>query len=277
MELAKETLWNDIAAIRKQSPLVHNITNYVVMNNTANALLAVGASPVMAHAEEEVADMVKIAGALVVNIGTLSPAWVRAMKTAMQAAKQLQKPIILDPVGAGATPYRNRVLQELLQTATPAIIRGNASEIRALAAEENTTKGVDSTDASTAAIQAARYLHQQYGSVICVSGATDIIVSGDTMVHIHNGHPMMARVTGLGCTATAIIGAFAAIHPDYLRATVSATVLMGIAGELAAERAQGPGSLQMHLLDTLHSVGPEAISARVRLELLVNEQTVLSY
>ena len=257
MELNPE---QNLAALRSQSPLVHNITNFVVMNFTANALLAIGASPVMAHAVEEVEDMVSIAGALVVNIGTISPFWVEGMKLAMKKASELGKPIILDPVGAGATPYRNQVLSELFAIASPTIIRGNASEIMALAGSNIQTKGVDSTASSADSVQAAKALSQRYGSVISVSGATDVIVSGEKIAYVDNGVALMTRITGMGCSASAIAGAFAAIESDPFSAAVSAAVTMGICGEIAFKKAQLPGSFQIAFLDALAEISPEKLA-----------------
>ena len=236
--------------------MVHNITNFVVMNFTANALLAAGASPVMAHAAEEVEDMVAIAGALVVNIGTLSPPWVAGMKLAIKRAAELHKPIILDPVGAGATPYRNEVLKELLAIASPTIIRGNASEIMALAGTNIQTKGVDSTVASMDSLEAAKALSRKYGCIVSVSGATDLIVSGERIAYVENGVPLMTRITGMGCSASAIAGAFAAVQADAFEAAVCAAVMMGVCGEMAFQKTQLPGSFQIAFLDALSEVTP---------------------
>jgi hydroxyethylthiazole kinase len=254
-----------LAELRKQGPVVHNITNYVVMNNTANALLAVGASPVMAHAQEEMADMVAIASALVINIGTLSKEWVRSMFLAAEHAAKRGIPIVIDPVGAGATPYRTSTVRELLAAVRPAIIRGNGSEIMATCGERAQTKGVDSGAASNDAVAAAKALHESTGAAVCISGATDYIVSAAGVTQIANGHPMMTRVTGLGCTATAICGAFAAVNRNYGQAAAQAMVVMGIAGEIAAEGAEGPGSLQVRFLDTLYKMDAETIEQRIRL------------
>lgn len=259
-------VWQDIEKIRSAEPLVHNITNYVVMNSTANALLALGASPVMAHAREEVEDMVGIANALVVNIGTLSGTWIESMSVAVRAAAKKGIPIVLDPVGAGATPLRTRTMQNLLNDAGSVIIRGNASEIRALWITGSGTKGVDSTDPVDAALEAGRSLAQQYQSVISISGPADCILSVKHTIRVFNGHPMMPRVTGLGCTASAITGAFAAVNPDPLQAAAHAMVLMGITGEIAAEKAAGPGSMQMQFLDTLYGIKESDIQKRIRME-----------
>ena len=261
-----ESIWADVVQIREQAPLVHNITNYVVMNSTANALLSLGASPVMAHAEEEVEEMVRIARALVINIGTLSPAWVRSMHRAAREARRLGVPIVLDPVGAGATTYRTETAHALIAAATPTIIRGNASEINALVAAEARTKGVDSTAASEAAVEAAAALSQAHGCAVSISGATDYVVEGQRVVRVHNGHPMMPRVTGLGCTASALCGAFLAVNRSPLAAATGAMAVMGIAGELAVERSAGPGSLQASLLDALYNLSREDVARRLRLE-----------
>ena len=262
--LTAEGVWEDAAAIREHGPLVHNITNYVVMNSTANALLAIGASPVMAHAVDEVADMVALAGALVVNIGTLSSAWVEAMHVAMREADRRGTPIVLDPVGAGATEYRTSTAGALIADVTPTIIRGNASEIMAVAEAGATTRGVDTSESSASAAGPAERLAARTGAVVVVTGATDLVVSSSTTLALDNGHPLMARVTGLGCTASALCGAFAAVQPDAVRAAAHATAVTGIVGELAAEQAAGPGTLQLHLLDRLHTLTAEQIADRLR-------------
>ena len=257
--------WQAVEEIRKAAPVVHNITNYVVMNTTANALLAIGASPVMAHAEEEAADMAGIASALVINIGTLSRDWIKAMHKAAGRAVERGIPIVLDPVGVGATAFRTETARELVSAFRPAIIRGNASEIMALCGDQTRTKGVDSSEASHDALSAARSLHAAWGSVVCVSGATDYIIGGAELYQVGNGHPMMTRVTGLGCTATAICGAFAAVGRDSALAAAQALGVMGIAGEMAAEGAEGPGSLQVRFLDALYRLTREDISRRIRM------------
>ncbi len=265
MNINPHTIWEDIQKIRQTTPLIHNITNFVVMNNTANALLALGASPIMAHAIEEVEDLVRISGALVINIGTLSEKWIEAMQKAMLCAKKLNKPIVFDPVGVGATPYRTATTRKLFEIAQPTVIRGNASEVCAILQEEALTKGVDSTQKSEAAVVAAKQLAQTYQSTVVISGAKDFIVNGDQAVKLENGHPLMAKVTGMGCTSTAITGAFLAVNSESLMAAAHAMAVMGIAGEIAAEKAAGPGSLQMHFLDTLYSLKKAEIEDRLKL------------
>jgi len=266
MKVSAEGIWSRVKEIREKAPVIHNITNYVVMNNSANALLAIGASPVMAHAEEEVEDMVSIAGALVINIGTLSRDWIRAMHRAALRAAKINVPVILDPVGAGATAYRTGTARELIKKSPPAVIRGNASEIMALLAEDAKTKGVESTMSSHTAVDIARQLNKTHGSVVCVSGETDYIVSGDDVTKVKNGHPMMTKVTGMGCIATAMCGAFAAVNRSFPEAAAQAMAVMGIAGEIAADNAAGPGSLQVRFYDALYKLSEKDIKHYLRVE-----------
>ena len=261
-------LWQDVERIRAEAPLVHNITNYVVMNNTANALLALGASPVMAHAVEEVEEMVSFARALVLNIGTLSAPWIEAMLKAGRAAQKLGIPVVLDPVGCGATKLRTNTARRLLDEVRPSIIRGNASEIASLANAEGGTKGVDSTRNSEDILELAQALSRNRDCVVAVSGATDLIIKGEVLVRIGNGHPMMTKVTGMGCTVTALTGAFAAVNPSSLWAAAHALALAGIVGEMAVARAQGPGSLQMHFLDLLYTVQEADLNSRLKMDKL---------
>lgn len=269
--LTADSLWADVLAVRQRQPLVHNITNFVVMNYNANALLAMGAAPVMAHAREEVIDMVGIAQALVLNIGTLEPAWIEAMRLALRAARARGIPVVLDPVGAGATPYRNRAVAELLAAGSPSVLRGNASEILSVAGVDAATRGVDSSAASDDAVQTARALAARLGAVVCVSGATDHVLAPDGRhARLSNGHAWMTRVTGVGCSASALIGAFAAVQADAFQATTSAMAYLGVVGEVAAERVQaegrGVGQLQIALLDDLQLLNAETFQARLHLK-----------
>ncbi|SEL01816.1 hydroxyethylthiazole kinase [Parapedobacter koreensis] len=260
----EKRLWNHVLTVRQQSPLVQNITNFVVMNNSANALLAVGASPIMAHAEGELADMARICQSLVINIGTLDDYWFESMLQASATAQRSGKPWVLDPVGVGATLYRDNAISQLLAL-QPTVVRGNASEIMALAKANNkATKGVDSTAASDEALDAARFIRYRYGSVVCISGEVDIVVGEGRPIYIRNGDPLMTRVTGLGCSATAIIGAFVAVVEDVVEAVSAAMALLGISGELAAAESAGPGSLQANLLDKLYNITEEEFAMRIR-------------
>lgn len=266
MKITAVEIYKSMEMIRQKSPIVHNITNYVAMNNTANALLAIGASPVMAHAQEEVEEMVNISSTLVINIGTLSKPWIYSMFKALRQARKNSIPIILDPVGAGATNYRTQTARELINTEPPAIIRGNASEIMALYDDKSKTKGVDSAAVSDAAISIAQKLSETHKCVVCISGATDYIVDKNKILKVKNGHPLMTKVTGLGCTASALCGAFAAVEKSPFAATVKAMAVMGIAGEMAAAVASGPGSLQTHFLDCLYGLSEKDISRRLKIE-----------
>ncbi len=238
------------------------------MEPTANALLALGASPVMAHAVDEMEDMVAIASALVLNIGTLSPPWIEAMELAGQAAVRKGIPTVLDPVGVGASAYRTRTAAALLDTARPAVVRGNASEILTLAGEAGGAKGVDSTAGADEAVQAAAALARgdadRRGPVVSVSGAQDLVTDGHRSVRILNDTPLMARVTGMGCTASAITGAFAAVNTDPFEAAAHAMAVMAVAGEVASERAGGPGTFLGHFHDALHHLAAEEIGDRLR-------------
>ncbi len=257
--ITAQSISADLARVREKSPLVHNITNFVVMNNTANALLALGASPVMAHAVEEVKDMVNIASALVINMGTLNPQWVDGMLEAGKAATAKGIPVVFDPVGVGATLYRNEVAARILAECKPTFIRGNASEIMSLAKENIVTKGVDSSASSDSAIDAAKRLAQETGAVVVISGPEDFITDGIEVLSTKNGSTMMARVTGMGCTATAVLGAFAGVNPNRMEAATHAMAVMGIAGEIAARRSGGPGTMQLHFLDILYNLGEDNI------------------
>jgi len=265
--LEKSTVWQDLQKIRAEAPLVHNITNYVVMNTTANALLVIGASPVMAHAPEEVEEMANLAKALVINIGTLSAAWIDSMMKAGRAARLKGIPIVLDPVGSGATRFRTETAQSLLRTAPPSIIRGNASEIRSLVLADQRTKGVDSVHSSEETIEEAQALSRIVGCVVSVSGRTDLVVDGIRTIRVMNGHPLMSRVTGMGCTATVLTAAFAAVNPSFLEAAANAMALMGIAGEMAAEHSLGPASFETCFLDALYSLQESDIRCRLRMEI----------
>jgi hydroxyethylthiazole kinase len=260
-----EQCFSILDQVRARKPLVHNITNYVVMNNTANALLALGASPAMVHAIEEVEEFVVLSQALVVNIGTLSKAWVKSMHIAADTANGRGIPWVLDPVGAGATAFRTDTATDLALL-RPACIRGNASEIMVLAgATADKTRGVDSTRGSADAVEAARRLAKSTGSIVAVTGAVDYVTDGAQLIALANGHPLMARVTGLGCTATALVGAALAVEKDRLAAVAAGLSFLAIAGEIAAEKSPGPGSLQLHLLDALYQLDAVTLQRRLKI------------
>jgi hydroxyethylthiazole kinase len=247
-----ETFLHDLELIRANGPLVLNITNVVVANSTANALLALGASPLMSHAEEEGGDLVAISNALVINIGTLNQPDIRAMAAAWTAAEAKGIPVVFDPVGAGASGLRTVTSLSLLGGHKPTIIRGNGSEILTLAGESGGAKGVDSTRSTDAALDGAQDLARARGCVVCVSGESDVVTDGSRICRVLGGHPLMPRVTGLGCTATALCAAFAAVNPDPFEATVHGMGAMAVAGAMAGVKADGPGTMQLHFLDSLY-------------------------
>lgn len=257
--ISNEVLSAAIAAVRDKSPLVHNITNYVVMNNSANALLAVGASPVMAHWVSEMEEMTAIAGALVINIGTLDDKWIDGMLAAGKAANRRGIPIVLDPVGAGATSMRTAAALKIIEECHPAIIRGNASEIMALVDASVKSKGVDSNASSADAVDYAKRLASDTGAVVVISGATDYITNGTDVYTVEGGDPIMTSVTGMGCTSTAITGAFAAVVKDSMVAATAAMAVMSLAGERAAGYSKGNGSMQVNFLDELYNLTPDKL------------------
>ena len=266
-EMAKKAAEN-LGRIRERKPLVHNITNYVVMNYTANALLACGASPVMAHAAEEVEEMVSLAGALVLNIGTLSHPWIEAMLKAGKRANALHVPVILDPVGAGATSLRTASAKRLIAEVSIQVIRGNASEILSLAGEKSAsrTKGVDSLHTVDQATEAAVALARELKTTLAITGAVDLITNGEQVCRVWNGHEMMGRVTGTGCTATAMIGAYLAVTPHPLEAATQGLAYFGLAGEKAAIKALSPGSYQIALLDALYEMKEDELKSGAKIK-----------
>jgi hydroxyethylthiazole kinase len=253
--------------IRKNAPLVHNITNFVVMNPTANILLATGASPVMAHSRKEAADMAAMADALVLNIGTLAEKWVEAMLLAAKTANQRGIPVILDPVGAGATAYRTRTVKRILDDVSISVIRGNASEVLSLAVDDVATKGVDSSlSLSDEIAHAAGAIARKHGCIVAISAKKDLITDGNRMFRVANGVPLMTRVTGLGCGLSAVAGAFCAVSGgDLLAAVAAAFGFYGLCGELAFRLSDRPGSFFVAFLDSLYSAG----SAEIRKHLMI--------
>jgi hydroxyethylthiazole kinase len=260
----------DLLAVRGNRPLIHCITNQVSINLVANALLAVGASPVMASAVEEVEQITSRAQALLINTGTITPGTVEAMRLAAGVCADKGIPMVIDPVGAGASSYRRQVLRELLAYASPAVIRANPTEIIALSGKAG-GGGVDSLHKPEEALDAARNLSETWECPVIVSGAVDYVVCEQLNVSIANGSPMMRRVTGIGCAAGAVTAAFAAVCPDRVRAAISATAVIGVAGELAAEKAAGPGSFQVSMLDALYSLDAALLDGNVRLRKVSSE------
>ncbi|WP_105370995.1 hydroxyethylthiazole kinase [Neorhizobium huautlense] len=253
-----------LSAMRQKNPLVQNITNFVAMNIAANVMLAAGASPAMVHAKEEAGDFARIAAALTINIGTLSPYFLSGMKEAAKAASEEGKPWILDPVAHFATPYRSAAVTELLAL-KPTVIRGNASEIMALTGAQSRGQGVDSGDKTEKAEDAAVALARDHACVVAVTGEMDFVTNGSRSVHILGGSDLMPRVTALGCSLTALVGAFVAVRPDRpFDATVAALAMFAVAGEEAALTANGPGSFSPLFLDRLASLSPETLDAKAK-------------
>jgi hydroxyethylthiazole kinase len=251
--------------MREQRPLVHQITNFVVMNETANATLAIGALPVMAHAPEEVAEMATVAGALVLNIGTLTIEWIESMILAGRAANRAGVPVVLDPVGAGATTLRTQSAQRILAEVDVAILRGNAAEIATLAGRAAQIRGVEALDTGDDAGDLAAAAASALGCVVAVTGAVDAVSDRFTTLRVANGDPLLATVTGTGCIASALTGCFAAVnHGDPLAAATEALVALGVAGEDAALVSRGPGSFHVALYDALYALSPDSIDGRAR-------------
>jgi hydroxyethylthiazole kinase len=256
----------DLAAIRERKPLVHQITNYVVMNETANATLALGALPVMAHAVEEVEEMASVAGALVLNIGTLSGHWIEAMLLAGKAANQAGAPVVLDPVGAGATRLRTETAKRILDQVDVAVVRGNAAEVATLAGRSAEIRGVESISAEPGG-ELAQAAAAELGCVASVTGPVDHVSDGERTIAVENGHELLATVTGTGCMSTAITGCYLAVARDRpLEAAAEALVAFGVAGEDAAAGSSGPGTFHVALYDALYNLDPDTLDSRAKVE-----------
>jgi len=256
---------DSLRRLREAKPLIHQITNYVVMNETANATLALGALPVMAHAREEVEEMVAISGALVLNIGTLSPDWVEAMLLAGRAANEHGVPVVLDPVGVGATTYRTETAKRILDEVRVTVLRGNAGEVATLVGVDAEVRGVESIDVGGDPADLARTAGAQLELVASVTGPVDHVSDGETVVTVANGHPLLASITGTGCMSSALTGCFLAVNRDRpLEAAAEALVAFGVAGEDAARDAKGPGSFHVALYDALAALDPVTLDARAR-------------
>jgi len=256
-----------LRTIRERKPLVHNITNYVVMNETANATLALGALPVMAHASEEVEEMARLASALVLNIGTLSPHWIEAMLLAGAAATERRTPIVLDPVGAGATEFRTLTAHRLLDAVGVTVLRGNAGEVATLVGAHAEVRGVESIVAGLEPGELARTAAQRLGVVASVTGPVDHVSDGERVLAVANGHELLSTVTGTGCMSSALTGCFLAAKPNEpVEAAAEALAAFGVAAEDAAAGADGPGTFHARLYDGLYALDPATLDERVRIE-----------
>jgi len=253
-----------LSRIREEKPLIHHITNLVVMNDTANVTLHVGALPVMAHAAEEVAEMTGMAGALVLNSGTLTPAWIESMLIAGRKANELGIPIVLDPVGAGATTLRTETNLRLLDELRIAVVRGNSGEIGALSGAGGVVKGVESVEGVSDPAAVAQIMARERGTVVAISGKRDVVSNGQRTLGVDNGHAWLKTNTGTGCMSTTLVAAFAAVERDYLMAAAGGLACFGLAAELAAGEARGPASFKVALFDRIHNLTPEQLAAGAR-------------
>jgi hydroxyethylthiazole kinase len=266
MIIETERLASALIRLREKRPVVHAITNGVTIGDVANALQAVGARPIMASSSEEVLEITSRADALVLNLGTPDPQRVEAMFQAGRHAKTLNVPVVLDPVGAGASRFRMVALRSYLAEIRFAAIRGNGAEIGVLAGMGGRLRGIDSAGAPADPESAAKNLSRKTGAVVVMSGSRDVIAGKNEIILVENGHPMMAQVTGTGCMLSAILGAFIAAEPDPLLAVSAGAVFFGLAGEQAALGSRGPGSFRSALLDALYTLKPEDIrtGAKIR-------------
>jgi hydroxyethylthiazole kinase len=245
--------------LKAQKPLVHHLTNYVTANDCANIVLALGGSPVMADDAGEVSEMAGLASALVINIGTLNERTITSMFTAGKRANELGVPIVLDPVGSGATSLRTKTAERYLKEIKLAVLRGNMSEIKTLAGSVGATRGVDSTEDSSGGKELAVSLARKYKCVVAITGAQDVITDGTRVGLIDNGHPTLAHVTGTGCMATSLVGCFCGVTKDYYLAACAGVMTMGLAGEKAfkANGSGGIGSFRVSLMDVIYQMGPD--------------------
>lgn len=255
-----------MAAVREQKPLVHNITNFVVMNITANIILAAGGLPIMAHAREEVEEMVSASNALVLNIGTLWQEQIEAMLLAGKKANELNIPVIFDPVGVGATAYRTDSALKILSEVKMAIIRANPAEMAALCGRSAVIRGVESASGGADAEEIAREAGARYECAAAVTGPTDIISDGTRVYRVHNGTPMMATITGTGCMASAVCGCFAAVERDSAVAATSALAAYGMAGFMAAHISKGPGTFNANLFDLMANMKTDVLRNGAKVE-----------
>ena len=262
-----EKIFEIMEGIRQERPLIHNITNMVAMNDSANIILAIGGLPIMAHAQEEVKEMVRAAGALVLNIGTLTSEQIDSMIAAGEEANSLKKPVVLDPVGAGATYLRTESALRLQEKVKIDIVRGNYAEISVLAGLKGNIKGVESVGREKNSVEVARSLACKHNQVAVITGEKDIVTDGKTGLEISNGSPMLRTITATGCMVTSLIATFAAVCDDYVLASAGALVCFGLAGERAVVKAKGPGSFKMNLFDEVYNLNEEIICKDMKVKI----------
>ena len=252
--------------IRIKKPLIHHITNIVVANDTANVTLAVGASPVMASSPVEVVEMASQSDALVLNLGTLNPDNVESCLLAGKAANLKGIPVVLDPVGVGATHFRTNSANTILTTVQVAIIRGNAGEIAALLGEPHSMRGIDALPVQIPPATLAFEASQNFETVVCVTGGIDYISDGHQSYSVHNGHHLLTSLTGTGCMASSLCGAFAAVEKNRLLSSVAALGFLGVCAEVAGKESAGPGSFRSALFDVMYNMNRETLSSLLRIE-----------
>lgn len=270
MEALLKEMADDLGRIREQKPLVHHITNYVVMNETANITLCLGALPVMAHARDEVEEMVGVAGALLLNIGTLTPELIESMILAGKKANERGIPVVLDPVGAGATRLRTESTMAILNSVDIAVIRGNSAEVSILAGAGGEIRGVEALGASEDLVEVAQSLAARESCVVSVTGPEDIITDGRRLALVRNGDAMMGTITGTGCMSTTITAGFASVQSDYFKAATGALIAFGIAGQHAATSTQGrPGSFHAALYDAVYALDYDVVVKEAIFEIVV--------
>ena len=254
------------ANVRSQHPMIHHITNSVVMNFTANITLAMGAAPVMAPSVAESPQMAAFAGALVLNIGTITTDLLMSMVAAGHSANEKGIPVVLDPVGAGATELRTNAVKTLLSELNINVVRGNAGEILSLAGTSGAVRGVDSLASGEGHHELFSAFASETGIVTAVSGETDFVTDGTNWVKVFNGNPLMGQVTGTGCGATTAAACFAAAGPPLLQAVASGIICYNIAGEMASKTSQGPGSFVPRFLDLIYEIRGDVIQKMTRME-----------
>lgn len=250
--------YSDIEKIREKRPLIHHITNFVVMNDSANITIAIGASPIMAHAVEELEELISMAGALYINIGTLDPRWVESMVMAGRIAERYGVPVLLDPVGAGATKLRTEVTERILRLIHVSILKGNGGEVSSLAGMTGTTKGVES--AVSPQLETAVNVAEKYGTTVVMTGKTDYVTDGKRNAIVENGTPMLGKITGSGCMLGSVISSFLAVNRDTFVASIEGLLTYEIASELAEKKSEGPGTFKARLLDEIYNFKRENFS-----------------
>lgn len=264
---------NLLDEVRNKKPLVHNITNYVTVNDCANILLAIGASPIMADDIREAADITKISSALVINIGTLNERTIESMIASGKKANELSIPVVFDPVGVGASEFRNATTKKILEEVKISVLRGNMSEIKFISGLESTTKGVDASESDVKTdndegISVAKNLASKLNCTVAITGAADIISDGERVAILENGTRMLSNVTGTGCMTTALVGAFCGAGSDYFIAAISGITSMGIAGEVGFEKAGqiGTGSFHIAIIDAISNLNPDIIKNMAKIK-----------